>query len=146
MELDVAARAERFGHGASISPADRVAVRAGVDATSPGRGVTSGGATETTYATAGRSGRILEPRPATPQGGTTMDTATATVLRAWKDEPFRNGLTEEQRAAIPPKPENFEQLTDDQLENAAGGATPALTIGMTLAYAGGWVANEIITG
>jgi len=75
-----------------------------------------------------------------------MDTPTATVLRAWKDESFRDSLTEQQRAAIPPKPENFEQLTDDQLENAAGGVTPALTIGMTLAYAGGWVANEIITG
>jgi len=35
-----------------------------------------------------------------------MDTPTAVVLRAWKDESFRNSLTEEQRAAIPPKPEN----------------------------------------
>jgi len=74
-----------------------------------------------------------------------MDTATATVLRAWKDEPFRNGLTEEQRAAIPPKPENFEQLTDDQLENAAGGATPLLVTAVAVAggMAGGLIAGEV---
>jgi len=30
-----------------------------------------------------------------------METPTATVLRAWKDESFRDNLTEEQRAGIP---------------------------------------------
>ena len=70
-----------------------------------------------------------------------MDTATATVLRAWKDESFRNSLTEEQRAAIPSKPENFEQLSDDQLENAAGGVTPGM---MTRpGFAGDWVVNQV---
>ena len=33
-----------------------------------------------------------------------MDHPTATVLRAWKDESFRNSLTDEQCAEIPPKP------------------------------------------
>jgi len=70
-----------------------------------------------------------------------MDTPTATVLRAWKDESFRNSLTEEQRAAIPSKPENFEQLSDDQLENAAGGVTPGLFIAGGIAI--GWAANEL---
>jgi len=66
-----------------------------------------------------------------------MDNPTATVLRAWKDESFRSSLSEEQRAAIPPKPENFEQLTDDQLENAAGGVmTPGLI------PAARWVADQ----
>ena len=82
-----------------------------------------------------------------------MDTATATVLRTWKDEPFRNGLTEEQRAAIPPKPENFEQLTDDQLENAAGGVTPtavALGVGAVggalIGYAAHGICDELTGG
>ena len=77
-----------------------------------------------------------------------MDTPTATVLRAWKDQSFYESLTEEQRTAIPPKPENFEQLTDEQLENAAGGVTPTFVIAGWTLYAGGvgWVANEAITG
>jgi len=51
-----------------------------------------------------------------------MDTATATVLRAWKDESFRNSLTEEQRAAIPSKPENFEQLSLDSSASSSSGS------------------------
>ncbi|MGI8930419.1 MAG: mersacidin/lichenicidin family type 2 lantibiotic [Candidatus Limnocylindria bacterium] len=52
-----------------------------------------------------------------------MDTPTAIVLRAWKDESFRNSLTEEQRAAIPPKPEN--RRMDDQHFSTSPAPRPA---------------------
>jgi mersacidin/lichenicidin family type 2 lantibiotic len=48
------------------------------------------------------------------------------VLRAWKDDEFRNGLSPEDRAAIPARPVNEDgsQMSDEQLEQAAGGTTP----------------------
>ena len=48
---------------------------------------------------------------------------------------------EEQRAGIPPKPENFGQLSDEQLEHAAGGITPGM---MTRpGFAADWVVNQV---
>ncbi len=49
-----------------------------------------------------------------------------TVLRAWKDEEFRNGLSAEERSQLPdcPTGEDGSSLSDEQLEAAAGGTTP----------------------
>lgn len=49
-----------------------------------------------------------------------------TVLRAWKDESFRNSLSPEDRDSLPERPtgEDGAALTDEQLEAAAGGTTP----------------------
>ncbi len=41
----------------------------------------------------------------------------------------------------PAQAENLEQLSDDQLENAAGGVTPGLFIAGGIAI--GWAANEL---
>lgn len=43
------------------------------------------------------------------------------IIRAWKDENFRNSLNEEQRALLPDHPAGMVELTDGQLGRAAGG-------------------------
>jgi mersacidin/lichenicidin family type 2 lantibiotic len=50
------------------------------------------------------------------------------ILRAWKDEKFRNSLSSEERALIPPAPESTTELSDSELEVAAGAATPGVLI------------------
>jgi mersacidin/lichenicidin family type 2 lantibiotic len=44
------------------------------------------------------------------------------IVRAWKDEDFRNSLSEEQLANLPPSPDNLAELSDEDLEEVAGGA------------------------
>lgn len=44
------------------------------------------------------------------------------VVRAWKDEEYRNSLTEDERAALPPNPAGPSELTDQDLEDVAGGS------------------------
>lgn len=51
-----------------------------------------------------------------------MNSLTPTeIARAWKDEAFRNSLTDEQRAALPASPTIINELSDDELEVVAGG-------------------------
>ena len=74
-----------------------------------------------------------------------MDLSKETILRAWKDEEFRSSLPDEQRKAIPARPtaEDGSQLTDEQLEAAAGGTTPACAAwGLGVAAVGLGVAAE----
>lgn len=49
------------------------------------------------------------------------------ILHAWKDDEYRNGLSQEERASLPARPtaEDGSALSDEQLEQAAGGTTPA---------------------
>jgi len=44
------------------------------------------------------------------------------IVRAWKDEEYRNSLTPEQRMALLPNPAGMVELDDEALEDAAGGA------------------------
>jgi mersacidin/lichenicidin family type 2 lantibiotic len=71
-----------------------------------------------------------------------MDINKATILRAWKDEEFRQSLPAEQRDAIPARPTGADgsELTDEQLEQAAGGTTPACigAIGVSVAIEEAW--------
>lgn len=46
------------------------------------------------------------------------------IIRAWKDEEFRNSLTSEQLAALPPAPSELAELSDAELEEVAGGLAP----------------------
>ncbi len=48
------------------------------------------------------------------------------ILGAWKDEEYRKSLSEEDRASLPDRPTAADgsQLTDEQLEEAAGGSGP----------------------
>jgi mersacidin/lichenicidin family type 2 lantibiotic len=43
------------------------------------------------------------------------------IVRAWKDEEYRNSLTPEQRLALLPNPAGVVELEDEALEEAAGG-------------------------
>lgn len=51
--------------------------------------------------------------------------ARQVIARAWKDEEFRNELPREVREKLPPPPDGASEMTDGQLEAAAGGTTPA---------------------
>ena len=44
------------------------------------------------------------------------------VIRAWKDEEFRAGLSEADRARLPENPAGAVELPDDELGEVAGGA------------------------
>jgi mersacidin/lichenicidin family type 2 lantibiotic len=43
------------------------------------------------------------------------------IIRAWKDEGYRNSLSEVERAALPENPAGFIALTDEELGAVAGG-------------------------
>jgi mersacidin/lichenicidin family type 2 lantibiotic len=43
------------------------------------------------------------------------------IIRAWKDESFRNSLSEEEQSLLPENPAGLVELADEQLDVAAGG-------------------------
>jgi len=43
------------------------------------------------------------------------------TIRAWKDEEYRAGLSDAQRAALPAHPAGLIELSDDDLDAVAGG-------------------------
>jgi len=43
------------------------------------------------------------------------------IVRAWKDEEYRNSLTPEQLAQLPPNPAGDVDLSEEELEEIAGG-------------------------
>jgi mersacidin/lichenicidin family type 2 lantibiotic len=43
------------------------------------------------------------------------------IIRAWKDEEYRNSLSEEQRAQLPENPAGLIELGDTDMESVAGG-------------------------
>jgi mersacidin/lichenicidin family type 2 lantibiotic len=47
------------------------------------------------------------------------------IIRAWKDEAFRNNLGEKERALLPEHPAELVELTDEDLGAAAGAMRPA---------------------
>lgn len=55
------------------------------------------------------------------------------VSRAWRDDGFRDSLPAEVRDALPAAPENCRELSDAELEHAAGGklADALLTGGLS---------------
>lgn len=48
------------------------------------------------------------------------------ITRAWKDTSYRNTLSEAQLASIPAHPSGVAELSEAELMNAAGGATPLI--------------------
>ena len=43
------------------------------------------------------------------------------IIKAWKDEEYRNNLTAAERAQLPENPAGLIELTDADLDQAAGG-------------------------
>ncbi len=64
-----------------------------------------------------------------------MEISKDTIMRAWKDESFRASLGDDERAAIPDRPTAADgsELSDAELESAAGGATPLIVAGGLIA-------------
>jgi mersacidin/lichenicidin family type 2 lantibiotic len=48
------------------------------------------------------------------------------IIRAWKDEEFRRGLTDDQRARLPEHPAGLIELTREDLGTIEGGAYKTL--------------------
>jgi mersacidin/lichenicidin family type 2 lantibiotic len=44
------------------------------------------------------------------------------IIRAWKDPEYRQSLSEEERELLPENPAGAIELTDDELDMAAGGS------------------------
>jgi mersacidin/lichenicidin family type 2 lantibiotic len=47
--------------------------------------------------------------------------STYDIIRAWKDEEYRDSLSEAERAALPQHPAGQIELSDTELETVAGG-------------------------
>jgi mersacidin/lichenicidin family type 2 lantibiotic len=47
----------------------------------------------------------------------------ANIIRAWKDEVYRMGLSADQRASLPANPAGLIELEDSQLEEVSAGCT-----------------------
>ncbi|MEQ8756242.1 MAG: mersacidin/lichenicidin family type 2 lantibiotic [Coleofasciculus sp. G1-WW12-02] len=43
------------------------------------------------------------------------------IIRAWKDEEYRNSLSEEERSQLPENPAGMIELSDDAAQAVAGG-------------------------
>jgi mersacidin/lichenicidin family type 2 lantibiotic len=53
------------------------------------------------------------------------------IIRAWKDESFRNSISDKMQTLLPEKPAGLVQLTDAELSTAAGGQPAPPTIRRT---------------
>ena len=50
--------------------------------------------------------------------------STYDIIRAWKDQEYRDSLSEAERAALPQHPAGLIELSDAELETVAGGIIP----------------------
>jgi mersacidin/lichenicidin family type 2 lantibiotic len=48
------------------------------------------------------------------------------VVRAWRDEEYRNSLTEQERASLPENPAGMATVDDSTLRSITGGAVTAI--------------------
>lgn len=47
------------------------------------------------------------------------------IIRAWKDEEYRNSLSEEQRSQLPENPAGMIELSDEDMGSVVGGRVAA---------------------
>lgn len=48
------------------------------------------------------------------------------IIRAWKDEDYRNSLSEAELAQLPMNPAGLIELTNEDLESVSGGAAKSI--------------------
>lgn len=65
-----------------------------------------------------------------------MELTRDDIIRAWKDESYRDSLPADVRETLPAPPENVGELNDSDLETAAGGATPFIVGAIAVGTAG----------
>lgn len=53
------------------------------------------------------------------------------IIRAWKDEEYRNSLSDEQRSQLPENPAGMVELSDTDMESIAGGGAFSICWGKT---------------
>lgn len=53
------------------------------------------------------------------------------IIRAWKDEEYRNSLSDEQRSQLPENPAGMIELSDTDMESIAGGGLFSICWGKT---------------
>jgi mersacidin/lichenicidin family type 2 lantibiotic len=51
------------------------------------------------------------------------------IIRAWKDEDYRNSLSEAKRAQLPQNPAGLIELTDFDMKSIAGGMQAEMMMG-----------------
>ena len=56
------------------------------------------------------------------------------IIRAWKDEEYRNSLSAAERAALPQNPAGLIALTDEDLGTVAGGRINNNSLGVCTGY------------
>lgn len=68
-----------------------------------------------------------------------MEISKETIMRAWKDESFRSSLSPDEQQAIPDRPmaADGSELSDAELEAAAGAGTPLIVAGGLIVGYGG---------
>lgn len=66
--------------------------------------------------------------------------AREVIVRAWRDEEYRKSLPNEVQEKLPPAPEGAAQMSDQELEAAAGAGTPLIA---GAAVVGSYVVSEI---
>ena len=54
------------------------------------------------------------------------------IIRAWKDEEYRNSLTDEQRSQLPENPAGIVELSNDEMESLKGGRFPLRTLALDI--------------
>ncbi len=64
----------------------------------------------------------------------------ANIIRAWKDEEYRNSLSAAQRAQLPANPAGVVELPEDELQKVSGGLQLAADSG-TQGFTGSWLCN-----
>lgn len=71
------------------------------------------------------AGTGLASRPGRPEISLTrlkeVNMSHVNIVRAWKDEAYRESLSESERALVPTHPAGFIELSDDDLAQTAGG-------------------------
>lgn len=60
------------------------------------------------------------------------------LIRAWKDESYRESLTPEQRAAVPANPAGAVELSEEELAGVDGAMTPVIIGSLISANYGIW--------
>lgn len=69
------------------------------------------------------------------------------IIRAWKDEEYRNSLSEEQRSQLPENPAGMIELSDEDMGSVVGGGRPRPEKGSWICCGGllsDWWTNPVI--
>ncbi|MDB9373349.1 mersacidin/lichenicidin family type 2 lantibiotic [Nodularia sphaerocarpa] len=63
------------------------------------------------------------------------------IIRAWKDEEYRNSLSEEQRSMLPENPAGILEMADQEIQNLVGGEARYASQPVQSAYLPSWLTN-----